>query len=107
MIGHLAQLKIQTELLLIYQALQLRHQLKKMVLIPFIKILLGISFSILGQTITDTENGTWSFTDDKTGLTFTDDATSTASTSTIVKLTNGELKLRDEETKYVSTFVGK
>jgi len=65
------------------------------------------SFSILGQTITDTENGTWSFTDDKTGLTFTDDATSTASTSTIVKLTNGELKLRDEETKYVSTFVGK
>ncbi len=70
------------------------------------------SYTMLGQTIYDFDvTGTWEFTDEKETLTLntlTVDGvtlpTADVVKSTIVRLAKDELKVRDEETKQVSTY---
>ena len=53
-----------------------------------------IQYTLGTLSYTDTENGTWEFNSDKSGVLFMEDDQSTAVDRTIVKLTNKEMKLR-------------
>lgn len=69
------------------------------------------NYTAFGQQVFNYDvTGTWEFTDDKETLTLTTLTVNTQSTNdiskmTIVRLANDELKMRDEETKQVSTYI--
>lgn len=68
------------------------------------------NYTVLGQTVFNYDvTGTWEFTDDKETLTLTTLTVNTQPTNdvsklTIVRLAKDEMKVRDEETKQVSTY---
>ena len=53
-----------------------------------------VQYSLGTLSYTDTENGTWEFNSDKSGVLFMEDGGSTATERTIIKLENNEMKLR-------------
>ena len=68
------------------------------------------NYAIFGETVFNYDvTGTWEFTDEKASLTLTTLSVNTQPTNdvsklTIVRLAKDEMKVRDEETKQVSTY---
>ena len=63
------------------------------------------SYTLLGQTYTDTVNGTWSFSDDKTKLLTIETGTTVTGEWTIIQLAKDDMKLSQFDAATNSTTI--